>query len=98
MSRSLFITIHMYLSAFLAPFIFLVSISGGLYLVGVKGSVQQEPIFETAEITIDAKSDQLKSDVGALLQAAGVSGYAFEYVKVKGDVLYRAIHFCNIPS
>lgn len=88
MNRSLFITIHMYLSAFFAPFIFLVSISGGLYLVGIKGSVEQEPIFESTEISIDAKSDQLFSDVGALLQAAGVTGYEFEYVKVKGDVLY----------
>jgi len=78
----------MYLAAFLAPFIFLVSISGGLYLLGVKGSVAEQSIFESSEIGIDAKSDQLKSDVAALLQAAGVSGYSFEYVKVKGDTLY----------
>jgi hypothetical protein len=88
MNRSLFITIHMYLAAFLAPFIFLAAISGGLYLVGVKGSVEQAAIFETNDIAIDAQSDQLKSDVGALLQAAGVTDYEFEYVKVKGDVLY----------
>jgi hypothetical protein len=88
MNRSLFITIHMYLAAFLAPFIFLVSISGGLFLAGVKGSVTEQSIFETSEIAIDAKSDQLTSDVGALLQAAGVTDYSFEYVKVKGSVLY----------
>jgi hypothetical protein len=88
MNRSLFITIHMYLSAFFAPFIFLIAISGGLYLIGVKGSVQQESVFASSEISIDAASDQLFSDVGALLQAAGVTQYEFEYVKVKGDVLY----------
>ncbi len=88
MNRALFLTIHMYLAAFFAPFIFLVSISGGLYLVGVKGSLQEEPVFQTADIGIDAKSSTLKADVDALLNTAGISDYEYEYVKVKGSTLY----------
>ena len=45
MNRALFITVHMYLSAFFAVFVLLVSISGGLYLLGYKGSVEQSPVF-----------------------------------------------------
>ena len=41
MSRTLLVTIHMTLAAFFAPFVFLVAISGGLYLIGVKGELTQ---------------------------------------------------------
>jgi hypothetical protein len=45
MDRKLLITIHMYLAAFFAPAVLLVAISGGLYLAGVKGNVEQETIY-----------------------------------------------------
>lgn len=88
MSRALLVTIHMYLSSFFAPAVLLVAISGGLYLVGIKGEVIEEPIYSMSEVTIDTESATLKSDVLALLGDAGVTGYSFEYVKVKGDILY----------
>ena len=88
MKRSLLVTIHMYLSAFFAPFIFLVAISGGLYLVGVKGVVEQTLVFSSSDISIDSQSSQLEDDVRALLATAGVSDYDFEYVKAKGNKLY----------
>jgi len=88
MNRAIFVTIHMYLSAFFASFVLLVSISGGLYLLGVKGSVQQESVFQTADISIDTGSETLKADVDSLLTAAGASDYSYEYVKVKGSTLY----------
>ena len=89
MNRALFITVHMYLSAFFAVFVLLVSISGGLYLLGYKGSVEQSPVFSReAGFEPPADTAALKSAVGALLAEAGVADYSFEYVKVKGDVLY----------
>ena len=48
MNRKLLITIHMYLAAFFAPAVLLVAISGGLYLIGVKGEVEQETITPAA--------------------------------------------------
>jgi uncharacterized iron-regulated membrane protein len=87
-NRSFFISLHMYLAAFFAPFIFLVCISGGLYLVGVKGSVEQSPVFEAADYEFDADATDLKAEVDALLKAAGVTGYEYEYVKVKGNTLF----------
>ena len=88
MDRKLLITIHMYLAAFFAPAVLLVAISGGLYLVGVKGQVEQEAIYSSDNVTIDSKSASLNADVAALLADAGVEGYSFEYVKVSGANLY----------
>jgi hypothetical protein len=88
MDRKLFITLHMYLAAFFAPAVLLVAISGGLYLAGVKGNVEQETIYNSSETVIDTKSTTLQADVSALLASAGVESYSFEYVKVSGTTLY----------
>lgn len=88
MDRKLLITIHMYLSAFFAPAVLLVAISGGLYLIGVKGNVEQETIYSSSSDTIDNKSASLDTDVATLLAKAGVESYNFEYVKVSGQNLY----------
>lgn len=88
MNRKLLVTIHLYLAAFFAPAVLLVAISGGLYLVGVKGSVQQEVIFSSDSATIDSKSSSLNADVAALLTEAGVASYSYEYIKVSGANLY----------
>lgn len=88
MNRKLLITIHMYLAAFFAPAVLLVAISGGLYLAGVKGKVEQEIIYTSDRTTIDSKSTSLHADVAALLADAGVASYSYEYVKVSGVSLY----------
>ena len=88
MDRKLLITVHMYLAAFFAPAVLLVAISGGLYLAGVKGEVEQETIYHSSDVTIDSNSASLQTDVAALLATAGVSSYSFEYVKVSGASLY----------
>jgi hypothetical protein len=88
MNRKLLITIHMYLAAFFAPAVLLVAISGGLYLAGVKGTVEQETIYNSNEPLIDGESSTLQADVTALLARAGVESYSFEYVKISGATLY----------
>ena len=88
MDRKLLITIHMYLAAFFAPAVLLVAISGGLYLAGVKGTVEQEAIYSSSDVTIDRKSASLNADVAALLADAGVESYSYEYVRVSGANLY----------
>ena len=50
MDRKLLITIHMYLAAFFTPAVLLVAISGGLYLAGFKGDVEQKTIFSNNEL------------------------------------------------
>ena len=93
MNRALFITIHMYLASFFAVFVLLVAISGGLYLAGVKGSVERQSVYEkpagAAELQAQLKdAGALEASVQALLAEAGIEDYDFEYVKVKGNTLY----------
>jgi hypothetical protein len=78
----------MYLAAFFAPAALLVAISGGLYLMGIKGHVERETIYQTRDVTIDSSSKSLHSDITGLLATADVTSYSFEYVKVSGDTLY----------
>ena len=54
MDRKLLITLHLYLSAFFAPAVILVAVSGGLYLLGVKGNVAME-IGDSSTHTFNAK-------------------------------------------
>ena len=88
MQRKFLLKIHMYTAAFFAPAVLLVAISGGLYLIGVKGEVDQQTIYHSNAATVDIKSTALKADVSAVLAKAGVDDYEFEYVKIKGDKLY----------
>ncbi|MEP4148592.1 MAG: PepSY domain-containing protein [Halioglobus sp.] len=88
MMRKTMITLHMYVAAFFAPAVLLVAITGGLYLLGVKGSVEQEKVYSSEKNTINPESATLHSDVAALLADAGVKSYHFEYIKVKGSTLY----------
>ena len=85
--RKRLITLHMYLSAFFAPFVVMVAVSGGLYLIGDKGEVAQTSIYKGPAV-LETGSPKLKSEVEALLAKAGVRDYSFEYVKVKGTTLY----------
>ena len=88
MNRKILINIHMYLAAFFAPAVLLVATSGGLYLAGVKGKVEQNSIYSSSNATIDSSSISLHADVAALLIDAGVESYSYEYVKVSGENLY----------
>ena len=86
MTRALLIKLHLYLSAFFSAAIILVAVSGGLYLIGIKGSVEQTPVG-----SIDG-GRQLMADPGKeavlnKLDLLGVTGFEFEYVKKKGSQL-----------
>lgn len=71
---------HLYVTAFVAPMFILIAISGGLYLIGVKGEVTKTPLELPADATLDFASRNLKEDVAALLAAQGVN-HRFEYIR-----------------
>ena len=86
MTRTLLIKLHLYLSAFFSAAIILVAVSGGLYLIGIKGSVEQTTLGEVSS------GQQLLQDpsevaVQAALTSLGVADFEFEYVKQKGSQL-----------
>ena len=86
MARALLIKLHLYCSAFFAAAIVLVAVSGGLYLIGIKGTIEQMPVG-----TLAAGQQLLLNPSEAKVQAAlaslGVSDFEFEYVKQKGSQL-----------
>ena len=82
MSRKLLINIHLYLAAFFAPMVLLMAISGGLYLVGVKGEQRVESSVLLPG-SLNPESAQLESDVRLLLDQAGLAA-DFERLKVRG--------------
>jgi len=86
MARALLIKLHLYCSAFFAAAIVLVAVSGGLYLIGIKGTIEQMPVGTLAtgqQLLLDPS----EAKVQAALASLGVSDFEFEYVKQKGSQL-----------
>lgn len=81
--RNNLINLHLLFAGFLAPAFILVAISGGLYLIGNKGSFKSEPINLAADAALDFKSPTIDADVRALLDASAIS-HKFGYVKSRG--------------
>jgi hypothetical protein len=79
--RSLWVKIHLYVAAFFLPMLLAMATSGGLYLLGVKGSVDSTPVTLSATQTLSPDSDTLDSDVRELLTENGID-HDFEYIKV----------------
>ena len=86
MARALLIKLHLYCSAFFAAAIVLVAVSGGLYLIGIKGTIERTPVG-TLATGQQLLQDPSKSNVQAALATIGVSDFEFEYVKQKGSQL-----------
>ena len=86
MTRALLIKLHLYLSAFFSAAIILVAVSGGLYLIGIKGSVEQTSVatLSTGQQLLAAPSQSAVQDA---LAEAGISDFSFDYVKQKGTQL-----------
>lgn len=77
------ITIHLYLASFLAAPFLLMIVSGGLYLFGIKGSVESTVIHQAAGNHIDLASDNVTTEVRALLEELNIE-HEFEYLKSSG--------------
>ncbi|MGB2360588.1 MAG: hypothetical protein ACPH51_00455 [Luminiphilus sp.] len=86
MARALLIKLHLYCSAFFAAAIVLVAVSGGLYLIGIKGTIEQTPV-DTLATGQQLLLDPSEAKVQAALVTLGVSDFEFEYVKQKGSQL-----------
>ena len=84
--RSLWIKIHLYVAAFFFPMLLAMAVSGGLYLLGIKGSAESTPVPLSVMKMVSADSKTLESDVRELLNANGID-HDFEYVKVSGSTL-----------
>ena len=86
MQRSFWIKAHLIAAAFFTPALLLIAVSGGLYLIGIKGSVTQTPVDTPAGLTLNAQSDTLEADIRQVLQSVDAD-FDFEYLKIDGDTL-----------
>lgn len=77
--RRVLLNVHLYIAALVAPVFIMLAISGGLYLLDIKGKVTQTDITLPAGATLDFESADLEADVTALLAAQGIA-HRFEYV------------------
>ena len=90
--RRKILTLHLLLAAFMAPAFIMVAVSGGLYLLGVKGAEAETnisaPSQETFDIVIDESRNpsDLEADVRALINQLGLD-IDFEYLRVRGTSL-----------
>lgn len=85
MSRKTLVTIHLYLAAFFAPIMLLMAVSGGLYLLGIKGSVEKGETVFIAGAQINADGDKVEQ-VKNILEQAGLDA-DFEYLKDRGSMM-----------
>ena len=86
MARALLIKLHLYCSAFFAAGIILVAVSGGLYLIGIKGTIEQT-LVGTLTTGPQLSQDPSEANVQVALASLGVADFEFEYVKQKGSQL-----------
>ena len=79
MRRSSWITFHLCVASFFAPVLLMMAISGGLYLLGIEGSVKETPVAVPSGASLDLTSHHLEDEVRELLMDAGID-HRFEYV------------------
>ncbi len=84
--RQLWINLHLCVAAFITPVLLIIAISGGLYLIGIKGKTVKTNIPMPANSNLNLKSGDLKGDVDKLLRGAGID-HSFEYIKRSGSTL-----------
>lgn len=84
--RKNLIRVHLYLAAFLAPAFLLTALSGGLYLVGIKGQTVETVLNLPDNASLDFASASLEKDVTELLTAGDID-HKFEYIKSSGSTI-----------
>ena len=81
--RKFLLNVHLYVAAFVAPVFILLGLSGGLYLLDIKGEVTRTEIALPADASLDFESDNLEAEITALLASQGIS-HKFESLSRRG--------------
>jgi len=84
--RKYLILAHLWLAGLMAPAFALHAISGGLYLMNIKGEAATERVALPVDAKLDFKSETLEADVRTLLTNANIK-HDFEYVKIRETLI-----------
>lgn len=82
--RKKILSLHLLLASFMAPAFLMVAISGGLYLVGIKGSSIESEVSVPEQFSLDLTSNELEHDVRILLGQLNLKTN-FEYLRIDGS-------------
>jgi hypothetical protein len=84
--RKYLILAHLWLACLMAPAFALHAISGGLYLMNIKGTASTERVSLPVGSELDFESATLDADVRTLLKTANLK-HDFEYIRNRGSVI-----------
>lgn len=84
--RKYLILAHLWAAALMAPAFAIHAVSGGLYLLNIKGSASTERVSLPANAALDFSSDRLEAEVRTLLSSANIK-HDFEYIRNRGSVI-----------
>ena len=87
MNRRQLVSLHLYCSSFFAAMLIMAAVSGGGYLLGYKGEFPETEIGTLSTEDYAVTEGMAVDDVLAILAAAGVTDYDFEYSVQRGDTL-----------
>jgi len=85
MNNKFLLNIHLYLASILTPILLLISLSGGLYLFGYKGTTESAEVYRGPE-SINLKASDLNAEVQSTLVKLNIHA-DFEYIKSSGGQL-----------
>jgi hypothetical protein len=83
-TRRLLINLHLIFAGIMAPAFLLVAISGGLYLINIKGTTTDTPVALVDGAALDFASPTLDAQVRDLLSRSGID-HDFEYIRNRGS-------------
>ena len=86
MSRKTLMTIHLYLAAFFTPMLLIMAVSGGLYLLNIKGSVEKGEAVLIPGVALTQEGEAKADELRAVLENAGFDG-DFDYIKDRGSMM-----------
>jgi len=84
--RKFLVLAHLWIAGLMAPAFALHAISGGLYLMDIKGNAATERVALPSGAALDFKSESLEAEVRALLETANLK-VDFEYIRNRGSVI-----------
>ncbi|MFC6439697.1 PepSY-associated TM helix domain-containing protein [Bowmanella sp. JS7-9] len=83
MSRKTLVALHLYLAAFFAPILLIMAISGGLYLLGIKGNVTSGDPVQLNNIQLANDEHLREQQIRDVFMQVGLDA-DFEYLKGAG--------------
>ncbi len=79
--------LHLYIAAFLVPFIFLMALSGGLDLLGIQGKTQRDTLYKIDKGRLDFSSKNIIGDVRELFIQLGINAQ-IDSIRKKRNAIY----------